>query len=215
MSVTAKCQRPGRPKDMEKRAAILDAAQDLFTEHGFEHTSMDAVASRAGVSKLTVYSHFGDKATLFREAVRQRCRAMVPQELYVVAPGDSLREALLKIAGHHAALMTSPETIGIWRAIASSCSSGEAVLGQMLWEEGPMRMRTLMQHLLEHQVRAGTLVINDIPRAASQFLCLLKGDLHTRRLLGCVDNGCSQFKQEMKDNAVAAVDMFLRAYQPR
>jgi TetR/AcrR family transcriptional repressor of mexJK operon len=200
---------------MEKHAAILQAAQELFTEHGFEHTSMDAVASQAGVSKLTVYSHFGDKASLFREAVRQRCQAMVPEELYVVAPGDTLREALLKIAGHHAHVMTNPQTIGIWRAIASACGSGEAVLGQMLWEEGPMRSRRLMQVLLAEQVRAGTLVIDDIPRAASQFLCLLKGDLHTRRLLGCVDNACEQFKQEIIDNAESAVDMFLRAYTAR
>ncbi|HET6586161.1 MAG TPA: helix-turn-helix domain-containing protein, partial [Oleiagrimonas sp.] len=50
---------------MEKRAAILAASIDLFTRQGFEGTSMDAVATAAGVSKLTVYSHFGDKDNLF------------------------------------------------------------------------------------------------------------------------------------------------------
>ena len=53
----------GRPKDPAKRAAILDAAEKLFLSQGFTGTSMDAVAKEAGVSKLTVYSHFSDKET--------------------------------------------------------------------------------------------------------------------------------------------------------
>jgi AcrR family transcriptional regulator len=215
MNATAKCQRPGRPKDMEKRAAILSAAQDLFPEHGFEHTSMDAVATRAGVSKLTVYSHFGDKASLFREAVRVRCQAMVPEALYTVHSGESLRQTLLRIADHHAKLMTSAETIGVWRAITSDCSNGAPRLGLLLWEEGPVRSRELMQILLAAQVEAGALHIEDVQRAASQFLCLLKGDLHFRRLLGCIEDGCPQFREEIQANAEAAVDMFLRAYAPR
>ena len=46
---------------MAKRQAILDAAKSLFLTHGYANTSMDAVATLAGVSKLTVYSHFTDK----------------------------------------------------------------------------------------------------------------------------------------------------------
>ena len=56
---------PGRPKDLAKRQSILDAAKILFLSKGFASTSMDAVANLAGVSKLTVYSHFTDKETLF------------------------------------------------------------------------------------------------------------------------------------------------------
>src|SRR5690606_27373214 len=44
---------PGRPKDLAKRGAILDAARQLFLEHGFAGVSMDQIAARAGVSKLT------------------------------------------------------------------------------------------------------------------------------------------------------------------
>ena len=61
---------PGRPKDLAKRAAILDAAVRMFTRHGFEGASMDQIAAEAAVSKLTVYSHFGDKETLFGDALR-------------------------------------------------------------------------------------------------------------------------------------------------
>ena len=61
---------PGRPKDPGKGAAILDTAKRLFLALGYEGVSMDQIAADAGVSKLTVYSHFGDKDALFAEAVR-------------------------------------------------------------------------------------------------------------------------------------------------
>ena len=47
---------PGRPKDLAKREAILEAAKCLFLRHGYAGSSMDAIAAHAGVSKLTVYS---------------------------------------------------------------------------------------------------------------------------------------------------------------
>ncbi len=57
---------PGRPKDLGKRASILEAAKRLFIEQGYLGVSMDQIAAAAGVSKLTVYSHFGDKETCLR-----------------------------------------------------------------------------------------------------------------------------------------------------
>ena len=65
----AKAAGPGRPKDLGKRAAILEAAKSLFVDQGYNGVSMDSIAAQACVSKLTVYSHFGDKETLFTEAV--------------------------------------------------------------------------------------------------------------------------------------------------
>jgi TetR/AcrR family transcriptional repressor of mexJK operon len=78
---------PGRPKDLAKRRAILDAAKNLFVRNGYASTSMDAVAAEAGVSKLTVYSHFTDKETLFSAAVVARCEEQMP-ELFVDLPRD-------------------------------------------------------------------------------------------------------------------------------
>ena len=55
-------QTPGRRQRSEsKQTAILDAAERLFVADGYELTSVDAIAAAAGVSKRTVYDHFGDK----------------------------------------------------------------------------------------------------------------------------------------------------------
>ena len=42
----------------EKRRKIIAAARKVFAEHGFERASVDQIATRAGVSKATVYNHF-------------------------------------------------------------------------------------------------------------------------------------------------------------
>lgn len=52
----------GRPG---KRRAILAAARRAFLDAGYSATGLDAVAAAAGVSKQTIYNHFGDKRSLF------------------------------------------------------------------------------------------------------------------------------------------------------
>ena len=66
-----------------KRLAILEAARRLFLDQGYDGTSMDDVATEAGVSKPTVYRYFADKEQLFTEIVgnttqmEQQLRAVV------------------------------------------------------------------------------------------------------------------------------------------
>jgi AcrR family transcriptional regulator len=54
----------------KKRAQIIEAALDTFLELGYEGASMNLVAERAGVIKQTIYSHFQDKQSLFREVIK-------------------------------------------------------------------------------------------------------------------------------------------------
>src|SRR5215469_5721913 len=68
--VTADAAYPQRRKQPVKRQAIIDAAQRVFLDQGFAGSSVDAIAAAAGVSKQTIYNHFGDKEALFRAVVR-------------------------------------------------------------------------------------------------------------------------------------------------
>jgi len=53
------------------RQRILEAAVELFAGRGYERTTVALVASHAGVSPAAIHWHFGDKATLFRQAFAQ------------------------------------------------------------------------------------------------------------------------------------------------
>lgn len=123
---------PGRPKDPAKREAILEAAKRLFLCNGYDGSSMEAIASEAGVSKLTVYSHFTDKETLFSEAVKAKCAEQLPALYFQLAEGAPLEKVLLNIARGFHRLINSHEAIALTRLMAAqagqnpsfpSCSS--------------------------------------------------------------------------------------------
>jgi AcrR family transcriptional regulator len=199
---------------MEKRAAILVAAKALFIRNAFAGTSMDAIAADAGVSKLTVYSHFGDKDNLFREVIRSRIQDLLPEETYLFDARVDIRDTLLRVALTHAHVDCNPETVGTFRAILSDCRQGNPRYGRLIWEEGSTRTHGLMERLLTQAVDAGQLEIEDVPRACVQFLTLIKGNLMMRQMFGCTD--CPEsYAQEIEATARAGVTMFLRAYRPR
>ncbi|MDX6675402.1 MAG: hypothetical protein QOH11_2820, partial [Solirubrobacteraceae bacterium] len=45
----------------ERRAAILDAAMNVFADRGYHASSIDEIAREAGVSKALIYEHFASK----------------------------------------------------------------------------------------------------------------------------------------------------------
>ena len=56
----------GRPRDPRCDAAIADAAIELVAELGYERTSVDAIATRAGVSKPTIYRRWSGEERAHR-----------------------------------------------------------------------------------------------------------------------------------------------------
>lgn len=85
----------GRPVDTTKSATILDAARHEFFNVGFAQSSIESIATRAGVSKVTVYNRFKTKEALFAAAVSNEC-AVMRQALSVEATsGGTIRERLV------------------------------------------------------------------------------------------------------------------------
>lgn len=102
-----------------KRDAILTAAAELVLARGYENTSMDAVAARAGVSKTTVYAHFMDKLELFKAVMANSAAELVEhletalQKAGGEEPAERLTTALLEIlkAG------TAPQMLAFYRVL--------------------------------------------------------------------------------------------------
>ncbi|AIW19313.1 TetR family transcriptional regulator [Vibrio coralliilyticus] len=57
---------------------ILDVAEALFAEHGFNDTSLRTITSKAGVNLASVNYHFGDKKTLVRAVLNRYLEAFMP-----------------------------------------------------------------------------------------------------------------------------------------
>lgn len=202
---------PGRPKDPGKRAAILAAAKRMFVSDGFERVSMDQIAAEAGVSKLTVYSHFGDKESLFAEAVRAHCEEGMPTDLFAAEPNTPVRERLLAIGNAFFSMIMTPEAIAGHRILCSPQVASSS-MPAAFWEAGPQRVQTSFAELLQRRVDNGDLDIDDCPRAASQFFTLLKGEPHAHAVFGLCCGGRIDTPEQ---HVASVIDLFLRAYAVR
>jgi TetR/AcrR family transcriptional repressor of mexJK operon len=201
---------PGRPKDLAKRQAILDAAKRLFLSLGYASTSMDAVATEAGVSKLTVYSHFNDKETLFSAAVIAKCEEQVPPLFFEWADGVPIEHVLLNIARGFNQLINSDESVNLHRLMVA-LGSQDPKLSTIFYQAGPQRMLSGMERLLTKIDQSGALRIDKPRNAAEHFFCLIKGAANFRLLYGC--DG-PQDAEAAEAHVQEVVGLFVRAYRP-
>ena len=200
----------GRPKNPEKRQAILQAAAELFPLNGYDGVSMMEIADRAGVSKLTLYSHFTDKEDLFTQAIIDCCEQQLPASRFQPAPGLSLQQALGTIGIGFLELVMDERSITLHRMIIRQCSAGNTH-AELFFKAGPARMLAEMRSFLEQASRSGALAIEDPGSAAEHFFCLLKGLVYMRVLMGI---SAPPGRTEREAHVREVVAMFLRAYRP-
>ncbi|MDE3720583.1 TetR/AcrR family transcriptional regulator [Nocardiopsis sp. N85] len=81
----------------ERRRQLLEIGRALFAERGFDATSVEEIAARAGVSKPVVYEHFGGKEGLYAVVVDQEMRALVGMVSEALG-ADSARNKIEKAA---------------------------------------------------------------------------------------------------------------------
>lgn len=200
---------PGRPKDEEKRQAILEAAFRHFLERGFAAASLEAVAAEAGVSKMTVYGHFQDKATLFGAVVAKGCGTVtaVLGEL-PDAPAD-LRGALEAYGCRFVAFLRRPEVLQIDRLLAVEAPQ-HPELARAFFDSGPLVIQGALIALLQRAQAQGRVAIDDIPAAAD---LLLAGWCHGPQWMAqrlALRGPPSE--EEIRDRVARGVEWFLAAY---
>ncbi|MDT0329095.1 TetR/AcrR family transcriptional regulator [Nocardiopsis lambiniae] len=81
----------------ERRRQLLEIGRALFAERGFDATSVEEIAARAGVSKPVVYEHFGGKEGLYAIVVDQEMRTLVGM-VSEALDADSARNKIEKAA---------------------------------------------------------------------------------------------------------------------
>jgi TetR/AcrR family transcriptional regulator, regulator of autoinduction and epiphytic fitness len=103
----------------QKRHAILEGAIKVFTQNGFEASSMDYIAEVAGVSKRTIYNHFPSKEILFQSIVADflKQRDEIKPIRYVSTL--SLEEQLMEFAKAELFLINDPVRRGLSKLFTS------------------------------------------------------------------------------------------------
>lgn len=198
----------GRPKDPAKHEAILAAARELFLDRGFAQANMQEVADRAGVSKLTLYSHFGDKMALFAAAVRHHYEHNLPEALFRDWDENDLRGAMFEFGCAYHEYLILPSTIAGRRMLMRTADTPPE-LSLEVWNNGPARINAFVAATLTRFVDLGMLQIANPQYATVHLLSLLRGDLFAQLGYGVQRHMPGE---DTKAYLASAVDLFLRAY---
>lgn len=190
-----------------KRQAIVRAAADAFLLGGYEGTNVDHIAASAGVSKQTIYNHFGDKESLFRTICAElTAELMAPLQ---AASGQDLRATLVALGHSCLDVSLRPSSLDLHRLIISAAKRFPE-LGPEIYAAGAQRMLSELAGLIERAAREGQITVGDPRTAAEQFYGMLTGFEHFRALMGIAGEHGSQ------DGYVrSCVDAFLAAYGKR
>ena len=191
----------------KKRQHILETASQLFLEKGYGGTSTSELVSKAGGSKTTIYSHFGDKAGLFAAIIDDLLEGTVAFSDSLDLRPLSTRDALTVIAEKHLQVVLSPRYIGLIRIVAAEVGQFPDI-GKAFYEHGPGKSYANFEIFLNERASLGDLDIPDPALATDMFF----GTLLHREVLARVYGVKTTTLRRRKVVAEAIVEEFIRHY---
>lgn len=119
----------GRTRDAEAtRRKLLDAAEAVFVEHGFDGARVDDIAARAGVNKRMIYEYFGNKEDLYFRVLKTNYDRLFEAERGVVCePRDALTSASEGLRSYFRFLADNPGFVRLvgHDVVATSSRAGD------------------------------------------------------------------------------------------
>lgn len=212
--VTADGESTTSSRAARKRAAVLDAALEVFLRNGYVGASMDEIASVAAVSKQTVYKHFSDKETLFHELITTTVRATADgvHRPPVVSGERPIEEDLRAFARHLLHGVMQPRVLRLRRLVIGEAARFPA-LGRTFHDLGLAHTIDTLTATLRELADDGRLDIDDPRIAAEHFNWLVLSIPLNRAMLLGDDHGMRP--RDLDRYADAGVDAFLAAYRTR
>lgn len=198
----------GRPKDAAKRAALLDAARDLFLTTG-PNVTTDQVAAHAGVAKSTLYANFSDKAALVEAVLRREAdRTITDEEFDHYLQGRITVDTLIQFGIRYLGFVNSAELAGWDRLIASLCidDPGRA---KHFFSLGPGRNQRLLEELLRHAIEQDVLLPVQPELAADILTGLWLGFINLEVKLGV---RVPLSEKGVHDRVEHGLNLFLKVY---
>ena len=194
--------------DVAKTEAILDAAVEVIGERGLS-APMEEIARRAGVSKQTVYNHYGSKAELVRALMARRV-AQITAPLREPSAVDHPREALAAYARSMLETVITTKSYSIMRVIIQGAGEMPDVAHEV-FKAGPRHARRQLAAFLEMETRLGRLKVENFDQAAEFFSGMVMGHSQLRSLLRLPSD---KSQAEFDNLAREAAERFMRAYAP-
>lgn len=189
-------KRRGRPRAGERaarKAAVLDATLAELVEKGYEAVTMLGVASRAGTSKESLYTWFGNRDGLFA-ALIERNADQSAERVQAALDGDG--EPVATLTGYCIGLLnllTSDASVALNRAAMTSPD-----LAALLLAGGRRRIGPLVEQYLAKLDSTTEYSISDPPAAFMLLYGLAVQDVQIRVLLGEPPPNQTEIQQRAK-----------------
>ncbi|MGP3632121.1 TetR/AcrR family transcriptional regulator [Streptomyces sp. 24-1644] len=206
-------QPPAGPRAEAKRLAIVGAARTAFLREGFG-VGMDAIAAEAGVSKVTVYNHFGSKEALFTAvitgALDEPLGGAPTAALAQLADADDLRTAFVDAARAWVAAVRGNTDVAALRNLVAAEQHRFPELGTAWQGHGPEGHHPAVADALRTLTERGRLDIPHLETAIVQLYALLVFPHLVFSSYGtAIDDAAT-------DRLITGgVDMFLSYYAPK
>ena len=176
----AMCGTPDRR--LERRRAMIEAAESLFLEQGYDATSLAAVVKRSGGSLATLYELFGNKQGLLRAIMelrdeQDRCPGY-GADCAITAPSEMLRGYAHRLYAH----VTSRRAIALKRIVITEALR-DPDFARTLYEDIHLPSVRELARILEQLNTDGRAQVDDPMAAASLFFAIVMSDAQLRCLV--------------------------------
>lgn len=191
-----------------KRAAIIETATDLFLEYGYDGTSIDMIANKAGISRQTIYNQYENKEALFSAIIDDQMQLILSPLTSPIGQTGKLRSNLLAFARHLVTTLLHPRTKALYQ-LAIGETRRFPILGQKVYAIGVEKAEDELASYLLNQSK---LKLTDPKIAAQQFFSLVSYPVDIKIIFGI--QVCHNDK--MLDKQInAAIDTFLSAFRKK
>lgn len=194
--------------DVAKNEAILDAAVEALAERGLG-ASIEEIARRAGVSKQTIYNHYGCKAELVRALAGRRSHA-ISAPLETPGAAENPKEALAGYARILLQTISNPRSVAVLR-LAVAAADEMPDVARAMFDAGARASRARLAEFLRKETEAGRLATPDPMQAAEFFGGMV---VASHQLAGLLGVGRTLSETEVAATADEAAARFMRAFAP-
>ncbi|MEU7867284.1 TetR/AcrR family transcriptional regulator [Dactylosporangium sp. NPDC049140] len=159
----------GRPRSFD-RAEALERAMAVFWEYGYDATSVALLTTALGIGPPSLYAAFGDKRSLFLEALDHYLHTHAAYTERVLADEPNTREAVERLLCEAAAAFTTPDRPHGCMVLSAATNSSpqSADIAARLRDQRAGRVRGL-EARIAGAVRAGELPAGTDPHALAAF----------------------------------------------
>ena len=193
--------------DRAKAEAALEAASEVMAEQGLA-APLQLIAKRAGVSKQTLYNHYGGKTGLFRAQI-SRAVAQMTAPFVEPSPSEPVEDSLAGLAADMMRWVLAPPAIAAKKRAIEGASDMPELPATL--DEGSKAVISRIAAYFQAQTEAGRLQVDDPQEAAEFFDALVRR--REPAMLSGLEGELDEATVQARSAAIAR--HFVRAYRVR